>query len=138
MAAPGPKIGTWGPRPPVDRPLYPDGVQCSTILRVPGFGLIHASEPRFGAYKSMGDDEPIKKDEVKQSNEHEKRAAEKTETQEMPFSTFLEQIPPDTTVKIVDFAATTGQYLSKPDLLLYCENEKCKGPRLFHCDDSLL
>jgi len=52
------------------------------------------------------------------------------------FKSFLEQIPPDTTVVLNDLERnTTGNYLKVPDLQLYCE--ACEGDRMFQATDSL-
>lgn len=44
---------------------------------------------------------------------------------------FLESTPPNTKRRIIDLTVKEKNYLSHPELLLYCDSDICKGERMF-------
>jgi DNA-directed RNA polymerase subunit RPC12/RpoP len=57
---------------------------------------------------------------------------------EMAFKNFLEESPPDTYVYVTDLKlASDGRSIDTPDIVLFCENEACAGPRIFRCGSCL-
>jgi hypothetical protein len=60
-------------------------------------------------------------------------AAEQTEVPEVTFAHFLEEIPPETYVKISDLKTRTGneKQLQSPPITLFCNSDSCDGPLIF-------
>ncbi|MGC2639529.1 MAG: hypothetical protein WA294_20265 [Acidobacteriaceae bacterium] len=59
--------------------------------------------------------------------------------QEVSFRSFLEEIPPDTYVRLIDIEAEIGSPLrfKTPDITLFCEGKDCAGVRIFRTKDSI-
>lgn len=65
------------------------------------------------------------------------------ESEAIPFSEFLESIPPSTFTKIEKLTSVerSGQYIKyhkliKPEIQLHCPEDSCNGIRFFRCTDS--
>jgi hypothetical protein len=58
---------------------------------------------------------------------------------EVTLSSFLEETPPDGYVTVIDLKASSSdsKYIEMPDIVHYCEHERCGGPRNFKPDRNL-
>lgn len=73
----------------------------------------------------------------------EREVKKNDEVELIPFATFLESHPPSKTVAVSNIIterhtpiATMGQYISTPDIELFCDHEKCKGNRVYRTTNS--
>jgi len=68
---------------------------------------------------------------------------------EVTFKSFLEETPPDTYVYLTDLKMDGNlpyletrdgnlPYFETPDVVLFCENTDCKGPRIFRCKNGII
>ena len=83
----------------------------------------------------MADDDTF---EISPGGTEPNKGGTTVEAPELSFRKFLEQTPPDTYVQLTDLEVTSNvHYLQVPDILLFCHQSDCDGPRMFRAKEPL-